>query len=149
MAFTKPASIVQCTDRLLLANSGDDSQTHESLLRRYGFLFENACSLNLVLLEDGTIVEVNHAGANRLGYDKGDVIGRNVLEFVAPCEASQALEMLHRSFRSDVTPSMAIDVMTPGGARSLLFAPGQHECTHNGAKAILVSAIDITSATPG
>ena len=52
--------------------------------RRYRELVE--CSLGLICTHDltGTILSINSASANSLGYQPGDGIGRNLRDFLAP-----------------------------------------------------------------
>lgn len=55
---------------------------------RFRTLFESATDCMLILDMDGRIVDVNHAGYERLGYAKLEMLGRKIAEFDTPEYAS-------------------------------------------------------------
>lgn len=61
------------------------SRAHQEIQRsesRYRSLFEDSADLVFVSAEDGTLVDINGAGAHMLGYEHpSEVIGRNAAEF--------------------------------------------------------------------
>jgi two-component system, cell cycle sensor histidine kinase and response regulator CckA len=70
-----------------IARSTSESATNDSLdwsEKRYRHLVEN--SLGLICTHDleGTVLSVNPAAANSLGYEPRDGIGRNLREFLSP-----------------------------------------------------------------
>lgn len=60
-------------------------QAHHELHRsevRYRSLFQDSADMVFVSAADGTLIEINEAGAQMLGYDSPEeLIGRNVVEF--------------------------------------------------------------------
>ncbi|MFW5694771.1 MAG: PAS domain S-box protein [Alkalispirochaeta sp.] len=79
-------------------------QAHHDLNRselRYRSLFRDSADLVFVSTAEGTLVEINDAGARMLGYDSPDhLIGRSVVEFYAQRSSRQLFleEMAQNGF---------------------------------------------------
>jgi len=104
---------------------------------------------HLVVGGDGRIRNINQALAQMLGYDKNEVTGRHVLEFVEPQDTGRVLEELHRNPIREYTPALEIAVRAKDGTRrTLLLArslplpprPGDE------GEEVLLTGIDITDA---
>jgi PAS domain S-box-containing protein len=93
---------------------------------RYRELFENVLDIVYVHDLDGVIREINGAGVRLSGYTREELIGRNLLEFLAPADARRAIEMIRQmqSGATDVGLFTAI-FENKDGTRSLLECRGR------------------------
>jgi PAS domain S-box-containing protein len=66
----------------------------------------------IAITESGTVIDINAQMANMLGYEREELLGRNVMEFVAPESREQVKEMMregfpdsyeHKALRKDAT----------------------------------------------
>ncbi|MEJ2034023.1 MAG: PAS domain S-box protein [Deltaproteobacteria bacterium] len=74
-------------------------QAQEALLeseKRYRDLFETATDLIQCLYADGRIDYVNKAWRTTLGYGTGEIIGRNICEFISPQDHEQCRTIFSR-----------------------------------------------------
>lgn len=102
---------------------------------------------HLVVGGDGRIRNINQTLARMLGYEKDEVTGRHVLEFVEPQDTGRVLEELHRDPIGGYAPALEIAVRAKNGAcRTLLLArslPLSHRHGDKGVE-VLLTGIDIT-----
>ena len=129
-----------------IARSTSESATNDSLdwsEKRYRHLVDN--SLGLICTHDleGTVLSVNPAAANSLGYEPRDGIGRNLREFLSPGTRPRFDHYLAR-IRERAHDSGVMRVVRKDGTervwlyRNVLFAePGA-------APYVLGHAIDVT-----
>jgi PAS domain S-box-containing protein len=86
-----------------------EQQRMESALsggqQRYQWLYDNNPSMYFTLTPDGTVLSVNHFGAQQLGYGEHELIGGSVLEVFLPEDHRVVLSQLatcashpHRTF---------------------------------------------------
>jgi len=102
---------------------------------------------HLVVGGDGRIRNINQTLARMLGYEKDEVKGRHVLEFVEPKDTGRVLEELHRSPIMGYAPALEIAVRAKNGTnRQLLLARSLPLPQRPGEKGIkvLLTGIDIT-----
>jgi PAS domain S-box-containing protein len=121
-------------------------QTTEALReseRRYRELVE--CSLGLICTHDlsGTILSINSASANSLGYRPGDGIGRNLREFLAPDKRHLFDDYLRRIQEQGHDTGMMSVVAQDGTTRVWMYRNVLSR-QHDGTPYVLGHAIDIT-----
>ncbi len=68
---------------------------------RYRFLLENSADELFMLDENGTFLQVNEAGCERLGYTRDEIIGQNVVKILAPDISARTQDRMKSVF-SDV-----------------------------------------------
>ncbi|NYT09207.1 MAG: PAS domain S-box protein, partial [Methanosarcinales archaeon] len=112
---------------------------------RYRYLFEHSQVANALVGLDGKMLDANEAAARLYGYDKSEIIGRDLLEFIAPESRAKVAEAFARGLVHTHAEPMEIEVATKGGARTFLFPGGYHMLFEGGKEAgFLISAVDIT-----
>jgi len=112
---------------------------------RYRYLFEHSRVANALVGLDGKILDANEAAAQFYGYDKSEIIGRELLEFIAPESRAEVAEAFARGLAGTHAEAAEIAVATKGGARTFYFPGGYHILFEGGKEAgFLISAVDIT-----
>jgi PAS domain S-box-containing protein len=112
---------------------------------RYRYLFEHSQVANALVGLDGTVIDANQAAAELYGYEKSEIIGRNVLEFFTPDSGIKAAEAIARGLQGAYAEPMEFDVLTKKGPRKFFFPGGYHVVVEGGKeKGFLISAVDIT-----
>jgi len=102
---------------------------------------------HLLVGGDGRIRYINQTFAELLGYERDEVTGRHVLEFVEPRDTARVLEELHRGPTWDYEPALEVAVRAKDGTgRTLLLARSQPPPQRPGAEGatVLLTGIDIT-----
>ncbi len=103
-------------------------------------------SVNLLIGMDGIVINVSKLSASQLGYDVGDVIGKNVLDFVIPEQRERVKKLWERDFHGDYTPGADVDVYDKDGSiHTIMFSPGE-AVLYVGEKpsGILLMGLDVT-----
>ncbi len=112
---------------------------------RYSYLFEHSQVANALVGLDGTIIDVNQSAADLYGYDKSEIIGRNLLEFFPGESGDRAAEAFAAGLKGDYNAPTEYKVFTKNGPRTFLFPGGYHVLLEGGKQAgFLISAVDIT-----
>jgi PAS domain S-box-containing protein len=112
---------------------------------RYRYLFEYSQVANALVGMDGKIIDVNQAAAEIYGYDRSEIVGRNLLEFFVEGSADKAAEAFAAGLKGDSNVPAEFEVMTKNGPRTFYFPGGYHVVLEGGKEAgFLISAIDIT-----
>lgn len=110
--------------------------------------FHDQCpAAHLLVGGDGRIRDINQTLAQILGYEKDEVTGRHVLEFVEPRDTGRVLEELHRGPIGDYEPALEVAVRAKDGTgRTLLLARSLPPPELPGAEGVtvLLTGIDIT-----
>jgi PAS domain S-box-containing protein len=111
--------------------------------RRYRELVE--CSLGLICTHDlsGTILSINSASANSLGYQPGHGIGRNLREFLAPDRRHLFDDYLRRIQEQGHDAGMMSVVAQDGTPRVWMYRNVLSR-QHDGTSYVIGHAIDIT-----
>jgi PAS domain S-box-containing protein len=112
---------------------------------RYRYLFEYSQVANALVGLDGKIIDVNQAAAELYGYDKSEIIGMDLLEFVAPESKAKVTE----AFASGLVHSHAdpgeVEVAAKGGMRTFFFPGGYYTLFEGGKETgFLISVVDVT-----
>ncbi len=110
--------------------------------------FRDQCpAAHLVVGGDGRIRDINQALAQMLGYEKDEVTGRHVLEFVEPQDTGRVLRELHRGPTGEYAPALEIAVRAKNGTCLTLLLtrslPLPHRPGDKGVE-VLLTGIDIT-----
>ncbi len=112
---------------------------------RYRYLFEHSQVANALVGLDGKIIDANEAAAKLYGYDKSEIIGKNLLEFFTPESAKRAAEAIAQGMQGDYAGPGEFDVITSKGRRTFFFPGGYHVVLEGGKETgFLVCAVDIT-----
>jgi len=112
---------------------------------RYKYLFEYSQVANALVGLDGTIIDANEAAAELYGYDKGEIVGKNLLEFFSPESAQKAADAIARGLQGEYVGATEFDVVTKKGPKTFFFPGGYHVVVEDGKEiGFLISAIDIT-----
>ncbi|UCH50933.1 MAG: PAS domain S-box protein [Chloroflexota bacterium] len=113
---------------------------------RYRYLFEHSQVANALVGLDGKIINVNKAAAQLYGYDKSEIIGRELLEFVAPESLTKVAEAFSHGLAGTHAEATEVEITTKQGPRTFFFPGGYHMLFEGGKEAgFLISAIDITA----
>jgi PAS domain S-box-containing protein len=112
---------------------------------RYRYLFEHSQVANALVGLDGKIIDVNEAAAHLYGYDKSEIIGRDLIEFIARESVGKVAEAFSRGLAGTHTEPLEVEVATKKGARTFFFPGGYHMLFEGGKEVgFLISAVDIT-----
>src|SRR4030042_1347338 len=93
---------------------------------RYRYLFEHSQVANALVGLDGKIIDVNQAAADFYGYDKSEIIGRNLLEFITPESKARVAEAFARGLVHTHADPVEVEVAAKGGKRTFFFPGGYH-----------------------
>ncbi len=88
-----------------------------ALEERYRALFENATDMLYTHDREGRITSVNQTGERLLQRARGEVLGRNILGFVAEEQRASARQWLERLLKGATMPNMEWDVVAASGER--------------------------------
>src|SRR4030042_3905389 len=92
----------------------DRKRTEQELRERearYKYLFEYSQVANALVGLDGTIIDANEAAAELYGYDKGEIVGKNLLEFFSPESAQKAADAIARGLQGEYVGATEFDVV--------------------------------------
>ena len=88
-----------------------------ALEKRYRELFENATDMLYTHDRDGRMTSVNQAGERVLGRSRGDLIGRNIVDFITADQRTSARQWLSRLVQGGGTTDTEWDVVAASGER--------------------------------
>ena len=88
-----------------------------ALEQRYRDLFENATDMLYTHDREGRITSINQTGERLLQRSRGEVVGRNILAFVAEEQRGSARQWLERLLKGAAMPDMEWDVIAASGQR--------------------------------
>lgn len=110
--------------------------------RKYHSVFEEASDAIFISDEVGVILDANSRFCRKLGYEKNELLGRNVMEF----DTEEYARVAPERFRQ-IRWEKSVIFETAHVAKSGLVIPWELSCkyiTHQGKKAFLALARDIT-----
>jgi PAS domain S-box-containing protein len=112
---------------------------------KYRYLFEHSQVANALVGFNGKIIDANEAAAELYGYDKSEIIGKDLLEFIAPESRADVTEAFAYGLQRRYAEPIDVDVITKRGTRTF-FYPGGYQVVLEGGKEIgfLISVVDIT-----
>ena len=114
--------------------------------RKYRFLFEESPAIISIVDRNAIIRDANKVFLEKLGYSRGELIGRSVLDLVVPEQKGKALAKLESQFKGKSTPEIDIDVYAKDGSiYTVLFSSG-NALLYEGSRptSLLITGIDIT-----
>jgi PAS domain S-box-containing protein len=88
-----------------------------ALEQRYRALFENATDMLYTHDREGRITSVNQTGERLLQRARSEVLGRNILVFVAKEQRASARQWLERLLNGATMPNMEWDILAASGQR--------------------------------
>jgi PAS domain S-box-containing protein len=92
-------------------------ENEAALEERYRALFENATDMLYTHDREGRITSINQTGERLLQRSRGEVLGRNILVFVAEEQRASARQWLERLLNGATMPNMEWDVLAASGER--------------------------------
>jgi PAS domain S-box-containing protein len=112
---------------------------------RFRYLFEHSQVANALVGLDGKIIDVNQSAAELYGYDKSEIVGMDLLEFIAPESRAKVTEAFASGLVHASAVPVEVEVAAKGGKRTFFF-PGGYHMLFEGDKetGFLISAIDVT-----
>ncbi len=112
---------------------------------KYRFLYDNSYSINVIIDQDGIIMDVNKAAVKMFGVPKSAVRGRSVFEYIVPEQQDEALHILQEHLKGMETPVIELHLDLASGQRTVILEDGSVHSFKEGNKTrMLVSALDIT-----
>ncbi|MCJ7664509.1 MAG: PAS domain S-box protein, partial [Desulfobacterales bacterium] len=112
---------------------------------RFRYLFEYSQVANALVGLDGKIIDVNQAAAELYGYDKSEIIGMDLLEFITPESKAKVAEAFASGLVHAHAAPVEVEVAAKGGVRTFFFPGGYHMLFEGGKETgFLISAVDVT-----
>jgi PAS domain S-box-containing protein len=112
---------------------------------RFRYLFEHSQVANALVGVDGKIIDVNQAAAELCGYDKSEIIGMDLLDFVAPESKAKVTEAFSSGLVHAPAAPVEVEVDLKGGRRTFFFPGGYHVLFEGGKETgFLISLVDVT-----
>jgi PAS domain S-box-containing protein len=132
-----------------LADITEERRSQEALHaseKRYRFLYEQSQLTHVVLTLDGIITDINELALRRLGYDKQEVLGQPLTNFIVPEQRRQMEQWVDTIGRGDRAESLDVRVYAKDGSTRTFMTASQSEILYEGDNAVglLCSATDIT-----
>jgi PAS domain S-box-containing protein len=132
----------------LLRDITESKRVEEELRDReakFRYLFEHSQIANALVGLDGKIIDVNQAAADFYGYDKDEIIGKNLLEFIAPESKTKVTEAFAHGLVHTHADPLEVEAITKEGKRTFFFPGGYHTLFEGGKETgFLISVVDIT-----
>ncbi|MGE5468603.1 MAG: response regulator [Ignavibacteria bacterium] len=116
---------------------------HEAMAARdhYAKIFESAPIGYFTLDLDGRVSAINAAGAALLGRQRGEIVDRKLVSFVAPDAAQACRGFLARMALPDGTEACTVPLVRPDGGQPVVRFEGRID---SAGTEFLVAALDVT-----
>jgi len=128
----------------LRSESARARAARERALERFGYMTEHATDLIAELDERGTLLYVNPAHEEVLGFARDEMVGRSVGEFVAGGVPSTLATELERRVRDEGSSSRVFEMRCKDGGRRTVDAHVRMHRLEGGEVRLLSIARDIT-----
>jgi two-component system cell cycle sensor histidine kinase/response regulator CckA len=103
----------------------------------------DACALGIVITQDGAFVYVNPPFCRLLGYEAGELLGRDAISLVYPNDQPHMRQRVGALMRGEVAATRAeVQVLRRDGTPMSLFVATM-PCTFGGQPALLSTFVDI------
>lgn len=120
-------------------------ETIRGLEARFKFFFEESQSFNIVIGMDGRILDLNRAFLNIFEIEKEELIGRDLLELVAPEQKEECSSYISRHQEDRYTSNQEFEFLGKKVGRRILFGERHLTIVHDFVPVgILISGIDVT-----
>jgi len=114
---------------LALVRLGNPEQENEALLegyRKYRHFFEKGASLNMVVNTGGLFEDVNESFLRCFGYPREEVIGRPVMDLIAPEQRERVGQYIMNEFGGKPSGQIMIDGIARDGSRRTVLSSSEH-----------------------
>ncbi|MCJ7655054.1 MAG: MEDS domain-containing protein, partial [Dehalococcoidia bacterium] len=112
---------------------------------RFRYLFEHSQVANALVGLDGKIIDANQTAAELYGYDKSEIIGMDLLEFIAPESKAEVTAAFASGIVHGLVDPGEVEIVTKEGRRTFFFPGGYHVLVEGGKETgFLISAVDVT-----
>jgi PAS domain S-box-containing protein len=102
--------------------------------RKYKFLYEESLAFNVAVGIDETVLDINRAALERLGYRKKEVLGKPIWDFVLKEEKEKVKKLLHWAMKGKLSEQEEISLRAKDGSvHTILFAPKELRLEEAGA----------------
>jgi PAS domain S-box-containing protein len=114
--------------------------------QRYRYLFEESPAGSILISPDGFIKDVNKTFQKTLGFEREELLGRKVLDFVVPKDVPKVVQRLKQRFLGTKMSETDMDVWAKDGSvHTIVFAGDQAIIHEKGRMAgILLTGMDVT-----
>jgi len=120
-------------------------ETLRGLEARSSFFFEESQTYNIVIGRDGRILDLNRAFLNIFDKEKKELIGRDLLELVAPDLREQCSAYISSHREDKYTSEQEVEFSGKQGVRRILFGERHLTVVQDYVPVgILISGIDVT-----
>ena len=92
------------------------------LERKYSFLFDEGHPLNISIDMDRKIIDLNELALESLGFERKELLGKDILEFIAPQEREKVAREFDLDLQGKKTPTVENNFICHTGIRTFLFA---------------------------
>jgi len=115
------------------------------LYRKYSFLIDEARPVNISIDMDRRIIDVNELALKSLGFEKKELLGKNITELIVPQEREKAAQGFDLDLQGIGNPTVEINFMGRKGIRTFLFAQDAVALFENNQQVgVSIDAFDIT-----
>jgi PAS domain S-box-containing protein len=92
--------------------------------RKYRFLYEESFAFNVVVGFDETVLDINRAALEHLGYHKKEVLGKPIWDFVVKEEKEKVKKLLAQALEGKLSKQEKVSLQARDGSiHTILFAP--------------------------
>ncbi len=92
------------------------------LYRKYSFLIDEARPVNISIDMNRKIIDANELALKSLGFEKKDLLGKDITELIAPSQREKAIEGYALDLQGIDNPTVEVDLIGQKGIRTFLFA---------------------------
>lgn len=117
-----------------------------NVMDQYKYLYDESPAVNIIVGNNGKIMDINRKSAQAIGYKKEELVGKSIFDLMTASDIKKALTVLKDSIMNKYTPEMELAIKSKDGSiRRLLLSEGGTPIYDKGkAVGVLVTGMDIT-----